>query len=98
MKEAYKIVSKRGKNKDIQHRNNSSRVLLSLQPSDRIPVRNMSQRGGTGKMRDFWEEKVHVIVSRIGDNGVVYKVKQEDEGNSEIRVLHRNMVMKLMTS
>ena len=98
MKEAYKIVSKRGKNKDIQHRNNSSRVLLSLQPGDRIPVRNMSQRGGTSKMRDFWEEKVHVIVSRIGDNGVVYKVKQEDEGNSEIRVLHRNMVMKLMTS
>ena len=58
----------------------------------------MSQRVGTGKIRDFWEEKVHVIVSRIGDNGVVNKVKQEDEGNSEIRVLHRNMIMKLMTS
>ena len=37
----------------------------------------MSQRVGTGKIRDFWEEKVHVIVSRIGDNGVVYKAKQE---------------------
>ena len=98
MKEAYKIVSTRRKNKDIQHRNSSSRVLLSLQPGDRVLVRNISQRGGTGKMRDFWEDQVHVIVSRIGDNGVVYKVKQEDEGNSEIRVLHKNMIMKLMTS
>ena len=36
----------------------------------------MSQRGGAGKMRDFWEKKVQVIVARIVDNGVVYKVKQ----------------------
>ena len=55
----------------------------------------MSQRGGTGKMRDFVEKKVHVIVSRIGDKGVVYKVKQEDEGNSKIRVLQRNVIMKI---
>ena len=55
----------------------------------------MSQRKGTGKMRNFWEEKVHIIVSRIGDNRVVYKVKQEDEGNNKIRVLHRNMIMKI---
>ena len=46
-------------------------------------------------MRDFWEKKVQVIVARIVDNGVVYKVKQEDEGNSKIRVLHRNMIMKI---
>ena len=46
-------------------------------------------------MRDFWEKKVQVIVARIVDNGVVYKVKQEDEGNSKIRVLPRNMIMKI---
>ena len=46
-------------------------------------------------MRDFREEKVHIIVSRIGDNGVVYKVKQEGECNSKIRVFHRNMIMKI---
>ena len=55
----------------------------------------MSPCGGTNKTRDFWEEKVHVTVSRIGDNGVVHNVKQEDEGNSKIRVLHRNMIMKI---
>ena len=46
----------------------------------------MYQCGATGKMRDFWEEKLHIIVSRIGDNGAVYKVKKEDEGNSKISV------------
>ena len=51
--------------------------------------------GGANKTRDFWEEKVHVMVSRIGDNGVVHNVKQEDKGNSKIIVLHRNMIMKI---
>ena len=55
----------------------------------------MSQRGGTGKMRDFVEKKVNVIVSRIGDKRVVYKVKQEGEGNSKIRVLQTNVIMKI---
>ena len=67
MKDAYKMVSKQGKNKDTQHGNSSPRFSLSLQPGNRVLVRNMSQLEGTGKMRDFWEEKVHVIVSRIGD-------------------------------
>ena len=77
MKEVYKMVSKRGKNKDTQHRNSSSRFSLSLQPGDRVLVRNMSPRGGAGKMRHFWEEKVHVIVSRIGVNRIVYKVSKK---------------------
>ena len=38
MKEVYKIVSKQGKNKDIQHRNSSSRFSLSLQLGDQVLV------------------------------------------------------------
>ena len=95
IKEAYKIVSKQGKKRDIQHRNSSARFSLGLQPRDYVLVRIISQREGTGKIRDFWEEKVHLIVSGIGDNGVVYKVKQEDEGDIKIRSLHRNMIMKI---
>ena len=45
-------------------------------------------------MRDFWEETVHIIVSRTGDNGVKYKVKHDDESNCKVRVLHRNMIIK----
>ena len=55
----------------------------------------MFQREGTGKIRDFWEKKIPVIVSRICDNGVAHKVKQDDEGDSKFRLLHRNMFMKI---
>ena len=65
MKEAYKVVSKHAEN-------SSPRFSLSLQPGDRVLVRKMSQRRGTGKMGDFGGEKVHVIVSRISNNGVAY--------------------------
>ena len=68
---------------------------LSLQPGDRVLVRNMSQCRGTDKMTDFLEEKVHIIVSRIGDDGIVYKIKQAGECNSKFKVLHRNMIMKI---
>ena len=40
------------------------------------------------------EEKAHIIVSRIGDNGVGYEVKQENEVDSKIRVLWEYMIMK----
>ena len=91
MEEAYKLVSKQEKSKGIQHRNSSSRFSLSLQPADRVLVRNMSQL----VKRGILEAKVHIIVSRIADNEVFYKVKQDDEGNNKIRVLHRNMIIKV---
>ena len=65
MKEAYKVLSKHAEN-------SSSRFSLSLQQGDRVLVRKMSQRRGTSKMGDFWGEEVHIIVSRISNNGVAY--------------------------
>ena len=64
---------------------------MSLQPGDRLLVRNTSQL----VKRGILEAKVHIIVSRIADNEVLYKVKQDDEGNSKIRVLLRNMIIKV---
>ena len=53
---------------------------MNLQPGDRVLVRNMSQL----VKRGILEGKVHIIVSRIADNEVLYKVKQDDESNSKI--------------
>ena len=38
-------------------------------------VRNMFERRGNGKMRSFWEEKVHVVVENINNENITYKVK-----------------------
>ena len=41
-------------------------------------VRNLFQRGGTGKLRNHWEEKIHKIVSATEDDSVTYKMVPED--------------------
>jgi len=53
-------------------------------------VRNLTPRGGTGKLRSYWEEKVHVVVDKR-DDIPIYKVKSED-GVGKVRVLHRNLL------
>ena len=59
VKESHKMVSKQGKKKNIQH--TETVLSLGLQPGDRVLVRNMFQREGTGKIRDFWEEKFMLL-------------------------------------
>ena len=39
-----------------------------LQTRHRVLVRKLSQRGGTSKLNNYAENKVHKIVSKVGDN------------------------------
>ena len=55
-------------------------------------MRNLSERGGTGKLRSHWEEYVYVVVDVFPDIPV-YKVKRED-GVGKVKTLHRNLLMK----
>ena len=38
----------------------------------------MSQRGGNGKFKNYWKQKLHVIVSSVGENPVAYKGRLEN--------------------
>lgn len=88
--EAYKAAS------ETTQRNNTQRGKkpydkkernIVLMHHDRVLVRNMSDRGGPGKLRVYWEDKVHVVVKQKDKHIPVYEVRPES-GSKKSRVLH----------
>ena len=93
MEEAYLIARNNAKKNAAQGKKNYDQKIFgaNLSVGDRVLVRNLSERGGTGKMRSHWEQDVHVIVSKMNDDLPVYAVRPEKGGGRE-RVLHRNLL------
>ena len=91
MTQAHEIANKQSmqrKSKDVE-RHNAKRLRASiLLPWDRVLVRNMSERGGTGKLRSLWEDKVHIVLETYGENPVLYRVQAENDPNGRTRNLH----------
>ena len=93
MQEAYNLASKSAQQAAKKgKRQSDKRVRSTVLPDDRVLVRNLSPRGGPGKLRAFWEEEIHVVVSRKGSESPVYDVTSES-GDGKIRILHRNLLL-----
>ena len=96
MKEAYQLDFQHfneRKKKDVIRRNIKRPCLTALEPVDRVLIGDLSEKGGTDKMRDYQEEQIYVIVSSTGNDPVVYKIKAEHNPKSKTRTVHRNMLM-----
>ena len=93
MREAYaRAASSSEREADYRLQRHSGKVRATvLLPGDRVLVRNLSERGGPGKLRSYWEDSVYVVVRRLGDGSPVYEVKPENS-RGKPRVLHRNML------
>lgn len=64
MEEAYKIARECAKKSADRSKKNFDKKVRSttLQPGDRVLVKNLTPRGGPGKIRNFWEDSIHVVV------------------------------------
>lgn len=94
MQEAYAIAMQNLKKSARRGQKNYNRRTWSsaLEPGDHVLVRNLTPRGGPGKLRSYWEEAIHVIKERKGTESPVYVVEPL-QGTGRRRVLHRNLLL-----
>ena len=67
--------------------------LTILETDDTVLIRYLLERGGTEKLRNYWEQQIHVIVSSVGENPMVYNARPEYDLKRKLRILNRNMLM-----
>ena len=94
MHEAYVIAMQNMKKcaKRGQRNYNQRAWSSTLKTGDHVLVRNLTPRGGPGKLRSYWEETVHVVSGRKGPDSPVYSVEPL-QGTGRKRVLHRNLLL-----
>jgi len=95
MKEAFEIVhNKTSKSNTYSKALYDKKIKGSfINPDDRVLVKNVRQRGGTGKLRSYWESKIYRVIKQKGELPV-YQVTPEDGSSTEISTLHRNLLLK----
>ena len=94
MTEAYKLASKKSSEAGTRAKQRYDRFGRSsiLLHGDRVLVRNLSERGGPGKLRSHWEDQIHIVVGSKGEDSPVYEVKPE-AGTGGNRTLHKNLLL-----
>ena len=94
MREAYNVAEKNAfKNSARGKKYHDKKVFgATLKIGDRVLVRNLSERGGTGKLRSFWEQKVHKVVGKKDEHIPVYTIRPED-GSGKERIIHKNLLL-----
>ena len=94
MKEAFRIAQKfdeKGKRYQKKHYD-LKRKGAGLVVGDHVLMRNLKERGGTGKLRSYWEPTVFEVIKCHKDIPV-FDIKNLSQ-QKDVRTIHRNLLMK----
>ncbi|KAI4876831.1 hypothetical protein NFI96_008459 [Prochilodus magdalenae] len=94
MEEAHAIAKENAHKAASRNKRNYDKKVKSsvLCPGDRVLVCNLTPRGGPGKLRNHWEDIIHVVVRQVNEHIPVYELRPE-KGKGKLRVLHRNLLL-----
>lgn len=92
LQESYSLAAKNSRKMGAQNKARFDKKVRAaeLHEGDRVLAKSVNIRG-KHKLADRWEQRVHVVVSRIGDSPV-YVVKPET-GEGPRRTLHRDLLL-----
>ena len=63
-----------------------------IEVGDRVLLTNLSERGGTVKLRSHWEDTVYVVTKKA-ENIPVFDIKPLNGKNTSSKRVHRNIIM-----
>ena len=94
MKEAMELArANMDKAADYNKRYRDKRAkIVEINVGDRVLVRNYREKGGTGKLKSFWEEAMFVVEEKK-EGLPVYQVRNIRK-RKDVRVVHRNKLMR----
>lgn len=95
MQEAYDITTKNTKKSAERNKRNYNNKVRSsvLSEGDRVLERNLTPRGGNGKLRNHWEDCIYKVIRQVGEDMPIYEVLPEQGKGRTSRVLHRNLLL-----
>ena len=94
MQQAAEIATKNAEKSRAQNKLSYDQKIHGndIEIGDRVLLRNLSERDGTGKLRSHWEDTVHVVMKKT-ENIPVLDIKPLDGKNTKSIRVHRNIIM-----
>ncbi|CAB3994586.1 Hypothetical predicted protein [Paramuricea clavata] len=94
IKDVYaKAISNASKAASAGKSNYNRKVRFTvLDTGDCVPVRNLTERGGPGKLRSYWENQIYQVLEQKGELPI-FVVKPEGGANGQSGVHHRNLLL-----